>query len=147
MDTHVPFDLASSAWGGKVVSASNEHYGPAAQIISPFPPLSMFDGLESARSREPGHFEEVTVQLGKAGVIDRIEIDFSFFVNNNPKELAVLALSVDSKDWVTLVPRTSVKAYAGSSIQFKIHSPAHYSHVKVIVYPDGGFNRLRVFGR
>ncbi len=57
---HFLVDVASAAMGGSITRASNEHYGPAVQILSPFPPLSMFDGLESARSRMVGHFEDVS---------------------------------------------------------------------------------------
>ncbi|MEQ1878799.1 MAG: serine hydrolase, partial [Bdellovibrionia bacterium] len=74
-------NLASAAYGAKIVSASNEHYGPATQIISPYPPLNMFDGFESARSRTPGHSENVVVELARAEKINRIELEFKFFKN------------------------------------------------------------------
>ncbi|MBC7537921.1 MAG: serine hydrolase, partial [Bacteriovorax sp.] len=70
------FDVANLAYGGKILSASNEHYGPAIQIISPFGPMHMFDGFESARSREKGHCEEVLIQLAKSIAVNRIEMDF-----------------------------------------------------------------------
>ena len=56
-------NLASLAYGAKLIKASNEHYGPAIQVISPFSPINMFDGLESARSRIKDHFEEVKTTI------------------------------------------------------------------------------------
>ncbi|NBX25553.1 MAG: hypothetical protein EBQ99_05820, partial [Planctomycetes bacterium] len=135
-------DLASAAFGGRVVEASNQHYGPAAQVISPWPPLHMFDGLESARSREPGHSEHVTVALGRAACIGRIRVDFTHFVNNNPRELLVEGRA--GQRWVTLVPRTPVKAFAGNVAEWTVTERAACDQVRVTAYPDGGMNRIHV---
>lgn len=137
-------DVANLAFGGKVISASNEHYGPAAQIISPFPPLNMFDGFESARSRDKNHFEEVVVELAKPSVIHRIVVDFKYFKNNNPFKLSLHGLSKDSS-WSLLVDKASVKAYAGNSIEFKVKVDSIFTQIKLTAWPDGGLNRLRVF--
>ena len=137
-------DWASRAHGGKVIRASNEHYGPATHVISPFPPIHMFDGLESARSREPGHLEDVVIQLGKPIVISAIELDFKFFVNNNPLFVRIEAASkIDH--WVEVVPRTPVKAYAGNRIRFEVHGSLVAEFIKLSVYPDGGVHRIQVF--
>jgi hypothetical protein len=77
-------DLASHAHGGQVEFVSNEHYGPAASLISPIDGLHMFDGLESARSRDAGHYEEAVIRLGQPGQVDHVALDFTHFPNNNP---------------------------------------------------------------
>jgi allantoicase/2-oxo-4-hydroxy-4-carboxy--5-ureidoimidazoline (OHCU) decarboxylase len=137
-------NLASLAYGAKLIKASNEHYGPAIQVISPFSPINMFDGLESARSRIKDHFEEVIIELAHASKIHRIEMDFTFFVNNNPLFVSIEGFTSDS--WKPLVQKTNVKAFAGNTKQFKIHSELMYSQIRVLTIPDGGMNRLRVFG-
>jgi len=137
-------DLASAALGGRIVKTTNEHYGPAAQLVSPFPPLNMFDGFESARSRVPGHTEEVIVALARSGRLHRIEIDFTYFRNNNPRELEIFGLA--AAGWLPLVEKTAVKAYAGNAIAFAITCPEPLAQLKVIVHPDGGMNRLRAYG-
>jgi len=144
LEKGIEFDVANLAYGGKVIHASNEHYGPAAQIISSYPPLNMFDGFESARSRIAGHHEEVTIALGKPSLIHRIEIDFSFFRNNNPNDLKIEGLG---KDWITLVERTHVKKHAGNKISFLIKNSELLQQIKVMIFPDGGINRVRVFSR
>ena len=49
---------------------------------------------------------------------------------------------------IELINKTSVKEYAGNSRRFIINSDAKFetNQIKVIVYPDGGFNRIRIFG-
>ena len=136
-------DLASAAFGARVIEASNQHYGPAAQVISPFPPLHMFDGLESARSREPGHREHVTIALARPARIGRIRIDFTHFVNNNPRELLVQGRA--GNQWVTVVARTDVKAFAANRAEWAVIEPATCDQVRVTAYPDGGMNRIHVF--
>ncbi len=138
-------DIACSAYGGKILHASNEHYGPAVQILSPFPPLNMFDGFESARSRVPGHTEEGTIGLGRESVIHRIEVEFTYFVNNNPRSLSIQALIKGA--WVPIVPKTEVKVFAGNTIAFQLSGSEPMSQLKLTVYPDGGMNRVRAYTR
>lgn len=138
-------DVASHAYGGTVVRASNEHYGPATQVISPYPPLDMFDGFESARSRTQGHFEELELKLGRKCKIEMIEIDFKYYVNNNPRELKISA-KVGS-DWREIVPQTDVKAFAANQIRFKVLHDHKVEFLKFTVIPDGGMNRVRVYTR
>jgi len=136
-------DLASAAFGARVIEASNQHYGPAAQVISPYPPLHMFDGLESARSREPGHREHVTIALARPARVGRVRVDFTHFVNNNPRELLVEGRANGA--WITLVPRTPVKAFAANTAEWVTPEPAVCDQVRVTAYPDGGMNRIHVF--
>ncbi len=138
-------DLACLAFGGKMLKASNEHYGPAVRLISPYPPIHMFDGLESARSRIPGHFEEARLQPGQAWPIEEIEMDFRFFVNNNPREIEVHGKVAGN--WKPLVPRTRVKEYAGNRFRFKITEPVVCEEIRLVVHPDGGMNRLKLWAR
>ncbi len=142
--THKPLTLSGKIKSPfKIISATNEHYGPAAQVISPYPPLHMFDGLESARSREPGHFEEVVIGLETPMMIKQIECDFRFFINNNPREVEIKAMN-GSGEWEVIVPKTNVKAYAGNQIRLNIKCENKISQIKVITYPDGGINRIRI---
>jgi allantoicase/malate synthase/CubicO group peptidase (beta-lactamase class C family)/2-oxo-4-hydroxy-4-carboxy--5-ureidoimidazoline (OHCU) decarboxylase len=142
------FDVASAAYGAKILAVSNEHYGPAVQIISPYGPMHMFDGFESARSRTIGHHEEILIQLARASKINRIEMNFKYFINNNPRQVSVLGLT--NNTWLTLVEPSTVKAFAGSKKQFIIKNETNIGHknefeqIKIIILPDGGINRIRV---
>jgi allantoicase len=137
-------DWAGAAFGARITHASNEHYSPASQVISPFPPLHMFDGMESARSREPGHHEEIGIRLARPVRVESIWLDFTWFVNNNPREISIEGLSQGR--WRELVPRTGVKAFAGNQRRFGIGEVAVIEELRVKTYPDGGINRIRVRG-
>jgi malate synthase len=139
-------DWASLSQGGRVLFCSNEHYGPGSQVISPFPPLHMFDGFESARSRSAGHQEELVLALGRKVRIRRIVFDFTFFVNNNPQAVQVFARGSEADSWIELVPRTDVKAFAANQKEFQVIEPATFGFLRVLVFPDGGINRIRVWG-
>ncbi len=138
-------DIASIAFGGKMLKASNEHYGPAVRMISPYPPLHMFDGLESSRSRVSGHFEEARIQPGQDWPIEEIEMDFRYFVNNNPREVEVYGKVAG--DWKSLLPRTRVKEYAGNTFCYPLSEPVVCEEIRLIVHPDGGMNRLKLWAR
>jgi allantoicase len=138
-------DLASAAFGGEVMRVTNQHYGPATHVISPFAPLNMFDGFETARNRNPLNVEEVEIKIAKSSKIDHVEIDFTYFVNNNPRELAVQIKVGES--WIELIQKCSVKPFAGGRVKFPV--PGHVSGeiIKVQAYPCGGFNRVHIYGK
>lgn len=137
-------DWASRAMGGRVLRASNQHYGPADQVISPYPPLHMFDGFESARSRTEGHREELELSLGRATRIHRIILDMSHFVNNAPQAIRVWMM-ID-EEWIELVPQTSIKEFSGNIKVLEVNDPRVAQHLKLEIFPDGGINRVHVLG-
>ena len=138
-------DYACLSNGGRVEKVSNEHYGPAEQVISPFEPLHMFDGFESARSRTSGHFEELVIRLGEEIKIDNILFNFKYFVNNCPKSISIYAQKDDQ--WILIKDQFDVKAYAGNLKKVSIESNDQYQLLKFKIFPDGGINRIRVFGK
>ncbi len=138
-------DLASSAFGGEVLRVTNQHYGPATHVISPFAPLNMFDGFETARNRNPLNVEEVEIKIAPNTKIESIEIDFTYFVNNNPRELAVQMKAGES--WIDLVQKCSVKPFAGAKLIFPIEGHVSGEIIKVQAYPCGGFNRVHIYGK
>lgn len=139
------FNNANLAFGAKMISATDEHYSPAVLMLSPFAPINMFDGLESARSRKANHFEEVVIALAKTAPIHRVEIDFTYFVNNNPLEVSIEGKSQDQ--WISLVAKENVKAFAGNMKAFEIKGQEVFSELRIRTFPDGGMNRLKVYSR
>ena len=137
------FNNAASALGAKIIFASNQHYSPAIHLISPFAPINMFDGLESARSRIFGHFEEVIVALAKPLRVHKIQLDFTYFVNNNPLEVSIEGFS--NGKWIKFIEKENVKAFAGNIKEFNISHQETFEQIKVVSWPDGGMNRLKVF--
>ena len=135
-------NLASLDQGAIVTKASNEHYAPASQVLSPYIPLSMFDGFESARSHKNNHFEFIEIKLAALSQIDSVEIDFTYFINNNPEYI-----SLSTKDGETILAKTEVKAYKGNIFFQKLTHPVKCQDLILKVYPDGGVNRLKLFGK
>jgi allantoicase len=140
-----PLDVASSALGARVLNATNEHYSPARNVISPFPPLNMFDGMESSRSRTPGHFDELTLELSDETDVGRVIMDFKYFINNNPLFVQVFARSAG--EWIDIAGRIPVKAFAGNRKEISVIRPMRTRELKIRTYPDGGINRIQVFGK
>ena len=129
-----------------MIEVSNQHYGHAANVISPFPPLNMADGFETARSRVSGHSEFLTLALARAAALRRLEFDFKHFVHNNPRVLAVDGLVEATGEWVCLVGKCLVKAFAGNVKSFRFVAPTpRVSMLRVRIEPDGGINRIHAF--
>jgi allantoicase len=152
----VEVNLASEALGARVVATSNNRYGHSQQLLAEAAPKSMGDGWETSRSRGAEHADHVVVALGLAGVVTRVEVDFTYFVLNNPVALRLSGAHVadgalpDERAWVELLGRTPVKSLAGASLALDgdaIGAKGPFTHVRLETYPDGGANRLRVFGR
>jgi len=136
-------DLASAAEGAEILSVSNEAYGPARAVLSPFPPLHMFDGLETARSREKNHREELQIRLARKSPIGRIVLDFRYFKHNHPREMEIYGKKGDQ--WIPLVEKCNMKPYGGNQRAFIVDSKESFEIIRVITLPDGGFNRIHVY--
>jgi allantoicase len=150
-------DLACEAFGGRVVATSNNRYGHSQALLAEAAPTSMGDGWETSRSRAADHFDHVVVALGRRGRPTRIVVDFTYFPLNNPVDLRLQATDApghdvppDDSSWFDLVPRTRVKQLAGDVLTVELEASLAgraVTHVRLESYPDGGANRLRVFGR
>ncbi|MDA8792777.1 aldolase/citrate lyase family protein [Bacteriovoracaceae bacterium] len=126
----------------EVVKVSNEHYSQASSILSPYDPLDMFDGGESARSRKNDNCEVIKIRLKKEKVIKKILIDFKFFINNSPLYLSLNAMDNDGEKQ-TLLQKVFVKPYRGNFALFEINSEFKCKFITLKLYPDGGINRVK----
>jgi allantoicase len=138
-------NYASLALGAKVLSATDEHYAPAINVISPFSPLNMFDGLESKRSRVEGHKEQVVIELAKEIEVGSIQFDFTYFVNNNPVSLSVEYS--DAGEWKELFTNYPCKAYAANILEIPVKECVEARELRFSFFPDGGVNRIKVFSK
>ena len=112
----------------------------------------MGDGWETKRSRTPGHTDHVTVKLGAKGHLLKAVIDTSHYRGNYPNKIILKAIHSDElvpsqpdSEWVTLIEPTSV----GPHGLFYFDLPQTdkvFTHAKIIIVPDGGIKRLRLYG-
>ena len=142
IDKQTPVDVASSEYGGKILHCTDEHYSPAHLILSSDDPTGMEDGLESSRSRG-NHNEEVVIGLQNKAEIKKLELDFTYFINNSPRDIDVYG-EVDGK-WVAITERTRVKPWAGNILRLDCES-VQTDKIRLRIFPDGGINRFKVYG-
>ncbi|GAB7360935.1 hypothetical protein MBLNU230_g0919t1 [Neophaeotheca triangularis] len=151
------FDLAATVNGGVAVACSDQHFGTKDNLLLPGRGVDMGDGWETARSRGV-HVDWTIIKLGTAGTIEKLVVDTAHFRGNFPQKVQIFAASAgeqapkhdDHEAWVeVLAPqKTGPDAeheYAGDvlkEVQGKV-----YGFVKLVIIPDGGVKRIRVWGR
>ncbi|RAY13205.1 allantoicase [Actinomadura craniellae] len=157
--TRLP-DLAVRPLGGSVVAASDEFFAEKENLINPDPPVfvprtfgakgQVYDGWETRRRREPGH-DWAVVRLGLPGVIRGVVVDTAHFTGNFPAHAAVEACAADGyptpeelTGWVEIVPRAPLSGDAAHA--FPVTDGRRFTHVRLVIHPDGGVARLRVHG-
>lgn len=148
-------DLGAALAGGRVLACNDAHYGDAANLLLPGRGARMEDGWETARRREPGN-DWVIIALGQPGTLVRVEVDTHEFKGNYPDACSVQAALVPDLPAAALVPSSlfwpsllaPVKLGPDQAQAFTELSPlGPVSHVRFNIHPDGGVNRLRLFGR
>ena len=146
-------DLAAAENGGRVIAASDMFFGHRHNLIMPGRGASMADGWETKRRRGPGN-DWVVVKLGRAGSIERVEVDTIHFKGNAPGSCSLEACSsTDAGDvapegpWTALIEQTPLQPDS-LHVFDEINSGAQpFTHVRLNIFPDGGVSRLRIFGR
>lgn len=162
-------NLASSLLDARIVACSNEFFASASNLLSPTPPIhrpgvfvdtgAWYDGWETRR-HNPGEYDWVVIALGvHSGVVEGIEIDTAYFVGNYGEQVLVegfhnnhshpveehLLGHPDFAAWKTILSRHD----CGPSQRRAWKLPAltkPITHVRLRMYPDGGFARVRLYG-
>ena len=154
-------DLAGRALGGSVRGVSDDLFAPVESLLLPSTPVhdpatfgprgKIYDGWESRRRRTPGE-DWAIVALGIPGELHEVVVDTAFFRGNYPPEITVEAARVEqdvdpvdsSVAWTVVVPRSP----CGGNTEnvYPVDDPAIYTHVRLVIHPDGGVARMRVRG-
>ena len=156
--THGLIDLAQPRLGSKIIFKTDDFFASANRIIDPLPPVfkdglfdkngKWMDGWESRRKRVPGH-DYLIIKLGKAGSINKTDIDTTHFNGNQPSMVSLEACysksnNIKNFEWKTLIAKKKMKA--NSHHIFNTFSKSIFTHVKLNIFPDGGVARLRLYG-
>lgn len=151
------FDLAATVNGGVAVSCSDQHFGTKDNLLLPGRGVDMGDGWETKRTRGV-HIDWTIVKLGVPGIISKIVVDTAHFRGNFPQAVQVYAAlpstttprHEDVAAWTQILApqktRPDVEHEYGVDVLEAVKDVA-YAYVKLVIIPDGGVKRFRVFGR
>lgn len=157
--TSPSLDLAAATNGGRCIACSNEHYSSPNNLLLPGRGVDMSDGWETRRSREPDHVDWAIVKLGAAGLVKSVVVDTAHFRGNFPDKCQVWGINwtgregepsgkTDEEGWTDLTGGLQdCRAHEEHVLdcEDKVNGTA-LSHVKLVIVPDGGVKRLRVYG-
>lgn len=150
-----PVNLAAIEHGAWMVACSDQHYGSPANILYPGIGASMGEGWETRRRREPGN-EWAIFRLASPGTIGRVVVDTTHFKGNYPDRCSIQAANFSGHEalaaaasmfWSELLPEQKLEMDSVHNFEKEVARLGPVSHVRFNVIPDGGVNRLRLFGR
>ena len=136
-------DLASALNGAIATGYSDQHFGKASNLLLPGRGKDMGDGWETKRSRERGHEDWVVVRLAARGKVRKVVVDTMHFRGNFPQSVRVEGRDGEG-EWRTL-GETGCEKDKEHEIVIDGHEVI-CTEVKMIIVPDGGVKRLRVWG-
>lgn len=153
-DAAAVIDLAAAQNGGVAVACSDQHFGTKDNLLLPGRGKDMGDGWETKRSRGKGHVDWAVVRLGAPAFVERVVVDTAHFRGNFPQSVRVEAIvwgqqgepPAGAEDWVEVVGASKT----GPDTEHEFVSAVQdrpFTHVKLVMIPDGGVKRLRVFAR
>ena len=153
-DKDTIFDLAAAQNGGVAVSCSDEHFGTKSNLILPGRGKDMGDGWETARSRGKDHIDWAIIRLGAKGFLQKLIVDTAYFRGNFPQKARVEAIDwcgegepgALADGWVDVVAASKCGPDAEHEFDSLVKDKA-FTHVKLVMIPDGGVKRIRVFGK
>jgi len=153
-DKNAILDLAAAQNGGVAISCSDQHFGVIANLILPGRGKDMGDGWETSRSRGKNHEDWAVIRLGAPGTIHRLIVDTAFFRGNFPQKVKVEAIQWDGEGepgaladgWLTVVEPSKTGADKEHEFASLVEDKT-FTHVKLIMIPDGGVKRIRVLGK
>ncbi|MER7464288.1 allantoicase [Streptomyces sp. NPDC097981] len=137
------FDVVALENGGSVQDASNRFYSPPTNTINPGRSRKMDDGWETARRRDNGN-DWIRYQLVADSEIRAVEIDTAYLKGNSAGWASLSVKSGDEGEWTEFLPRTRLQP--DTNHRFVLDAPAVGTHVRIDIFPDGGFSRLRLYG-
>uniref|UniRef100_A0A8C5GYJ2 Allantoate amidinohydrolase n=1 Tax=Gouania willdenowi TaxID=441366 RepID=A0A8C5GYJ2_GOUWI len=162
-------DLVALTNGGVCLGYSDAHFGHPRNMIGPGRADSMADGWETARRGDRpkdlkvdhrgilqvSGSEWAVFRLGHRGRIRTIEVDTNHFKGNSPDSCCVHGCNLSpeeeqlwkSVEWEELLPAQKLLPHHRHHFreaELTVRKPV--SHVRVIIAPDGGISRLRLWG-
>ncbi|XP_076011157.1 allantoicase isoform X2 [Genypterus blacodes] len=172
--TNQDIDLVALTNGGVCLGYSDAHFGHPRNMIGLGRASSMADGWETARRLDrpkeleadergilqvPG-WEWAVFRLGHPGVISSIEVDTNHFKGNFPDSCRIEACTLtpeeeaesirsrwNSGTWRVLLPPQKLGPHNRRHFsEAELTQSGAVTHVRLVIAPDGGVSRLRLWG-
>jgi allantoicase len=114
----------------------------------------MGDGWETSRSRGKDHVDWAIIKLGAKGTIQNLVVDTAFFRGNFPQKVKVEAIDWSGQGdpgafadgWAEVVAPSKCQPDKEHEHESLVRDKP-FTHVKLVMMPDGGVKRIRVFGK
>lgn len=148
------FDLAATVNGGVAVSCSDQHFGTKDNLLLPGRGENMGDGWETKRTRGE-HVDWTIVKLGAPGQIQKLVVDTAHFRGNFPQKVQIFGGNFthdpthDDAEWTEVLEPQKTgpdKEHEYDNNALKNVVGKTFSYAKLVMIPDGGIKRFRVFG-
>lgn len=145
-------DLAAATNGAKSIVCNDMFFSHMDNLIMPSKGENMGDGWETKRNRTPNNRDWVVVRLAHTGSIQRIMVDTHHFKGNYPDSCLLEGCiwddekSQDDQAWKIILPQAKLQAHHEHYYDKEIGNQGPFSHVRLVIFPDGGISRLRLWG-
>ncbi|MBC7888137.1 MAG: allantoicase [Ferruginibacter sp.] len=150
-------DLAAALNGARAVLCNDMFFSHMGNLLMPGRGINMADGWETKRNRSPGNKDWVIVQLAHPGNIHKILIDTGHFKGNYPDSCMIEGCNIapgepidftrDETDWTVILPQVKLEADHEHYFEHEIATNGAFTHVRLVIFPDGGISRMRLFGK
>lgn len=156
-------DLAGRALGGSVMWCNDASFADVHALLDPRPPVhdptafgprgKIYDGWETRRRRSPGD-DVALIRLAAPTVIKAVDVDTAFFTGNFPPQASVEVTTVlgypdvgtlAAAAWRRVVDHADLTGDASNLLPVE-GEPVLATHVRLVIHPDGGVARFRVYG-
>lgn len=164
-------NLASCNLNSKILACSNDYFASANNLLTPTPSISRpgvfvhtgawYDGWETRR-HNPDPYDWAVIKLGVAAAsIHGVEVDTAHFIGNYGEKAELQATHAPEGSgitdaqiadpsfagWKTLLPTSPCGPSQRHGWKFDAEiTKTPYTHFRLLMYPDGGFARLRLYG-
>lgn len=143
----------------EILEVTDEFFAAAANLLNPKPPVARpgfftetgawYDGWESRR-HNPLENEHVIFKLKYPGSIKGVDMDCTTFNIGNSYCFGKLEGAVVEGDeepvWETIIAKSPLTPSSHNFFCLHHATPRYYNLLRLNAYPDGGLNRLRVYG-
>lgn len=145
-------DLGAAINGAQAIACNDMFFSAMNNLTMPDRGANMGDGWETKRNRTPGNRDWVIIKLAAPGTIERIVVDTCHFKGNYPDSCIIEGCNSDNNDvenaiWQTILPQQKLSADHEHEYRSEIQKHSPVTHVRLIIMPDGGVSRLRLFGK